>query len=379
MKRKILVTTGTRAEYGILRSLLYEIVHNPKLQLILVVTGTHLSKKYGYTINEIKKDGFKINYKFSSIPKNDDNFSMSIQLGKSVVRFSEIFKKFKPDINILIGDRDEILASSLAASHMNIINAHIAGGDISGGLDEYNRHAITKLSNIHFPATKKSKQRILQMGETPKNVFHFGSLNIDEVKNNLIANKKILKEKYDLPLNGDEILLLQHSTTTETKHAKTQISTTLQALNKFNLPIIAISPNSDAGSKQISDYLLKYAQSHKNFRFFTTFPRSEFLCLLNNCKILVGNSSSGIIEASYFDIPIVNIGNRQLNREQGKNIFNVSKFDKNDIFNVISKAMKYKKSKNNFVYGHVNTAKKIAKILETIRLNDELIQKQITY
>lgn len=158
MKRKIFVTTGTRAEYGLLYPILKQILKSKKLELILIVTGSHLSKKHGYTINEIKKDKIPIHAKIPMIPKDDTNYSMAITLGEGIIRLSKIFKKFNPDINLILGDRDEMLASALVASHLNIPNAHIHGGDISGGIDEYNRHAITKISNIHFAATKKVKK-----------------------------------------------------------------------------------------------------------------------------------------------------------------------------------------------------------------------------
>ena len=160
-RRKILVTTGTRAEYGIFIPVLEKIEMSKKLDLLLVVTGTHNSKKYGMTINEIKKDGFKISKIIKILPKSDTLYSTTQSLGEGIISFSKVFKKLKPDINLILGDRDEMLASAISAYHMNIPNAHIHGGDKSGGLDEYNRHAITKISNIHFPATEKSKKRIL--------------------------------------------------------------------------------------------------------------------------------------------------------------------------------------------------------------------------
>ena len=166
-KRKISVTTGTRAEYGILRPILDEITNSRKLQLILIVTGSHLSKKHGLTLNEIKKDGYKIAGKINIVPKNSSEFEVTKSIGNGIILFAKIFRKLKPDINLILGDRDEMFASATAAYHMNIPNAHIHGGDKSGGLDEYTRHAITKISNIHFAATKKSANRILRMGENP--------------------------------------------------------------------------------------------------------------------------------------------------------------------------------------------------------------------
>ena len=164
MKRKIAVTTGTRAEFGLLRPVLEEISNNKKLELLLLVSGMHLSKKFGSTIQEINNEGFEISGRIKMVPKNDTNYDMAISLGQGVIGFSKILKKIKPDINLVLGDRDEALASTLAAYHMNIVNAHIHGGDKTrAGIDEYNRHAITKISNIHFAVTQKSKNRMAEI------------------------------------------------------------------------------------------------------------------------------------------------------------------------------------------------------------------------
>ncbi len=172
MKRKISVITGTRAEYGVLRPVLKKIKASKKLDLFLIVTGMHLSQKYGKTINEIKDDGFEIYAIVKMIPKGNSTFHMAMAVGEGTIQFAKIFQKLKPDINLILGDRDEALSAALAASHMNIPNAHIHGGDkTQAGIDEYNRHAITKLSNIHFAGTRNSKQRIIKMGESSQHVF----------------------------------------------------------------------------------------------------------------------------------------------------------------------------------------------------------------
>ena len=189
MKRKISITTGTRAEYGILRPVLHAIDSSKKLELCLIVTGMHLSKKYGLTINEIRKDGFKIAAIVNMKSKDDSAYEITRTLGKTITSFSEVFKNIKPDLNVILGDCDEMLASAITAYHMNIPNAHIHGGDKSGGIDEYTRHAITKTSNIHFVATQKSKERVIKMGENPKFVYLVGSPSIDEVIRNKITSK----------------------------------------------------------------------------------------------------------------------------------------------------------------------------------------------
>ena len=379
MKKQILVTTGTRADYGFLRPLLKKIEKSSKLELILVVTGTHLSKKHGFTINEIINDGFKISQKIHMMPKTDDNFGMSIELGKGIMAFSKCFKKFNPDINIILGDRDEMLASSLAAYHMNIVNGHIQGGDVSGGLDEYTRHAITKISNIHFASSKKSKRRIIKMGENPKNVFFTGALSIDEIKSNSITKKQDLEKKYKIKLTGDEILLIQHPVTTESNMSEQQILNILKSILKLKKPIIAISPNSDAGHGKIFQQLELFAKKYSNLKVYQNFPRQDYLGFLKNAHVLVGNSSSGLIEASYFNTPVINIGNRQTNRERGSNVFDVSDYSINSIYKILQKLNSYKYKKTTPIFGTGEASSKIIKILEKITLDKNMIQKSMSY
>ncbi len=383
MKRKITVITGSRSEYGILKPVLKAISDSQKLELYLIVVGMHLSKKYGMTINEIKKDGFKISQTIKMTPKEDSNFFMSIELGKSIIEFSKIFRKIKPDINLVLGDRDEMLASALAASHMNIPNAHIHGGDKSmGGIDEYNRHAITKISNIHFPATPKSKARIIKMGESPKHVFLTGSPSIDEIISNNITTKKILEKKYGFSCLENNILLVQHPVTTESKLSGVHILSILKSIIKLKRNTIAIAPNSDAGNQKIFDYLTLFSKKYPFIKLYPNIPRNDFLAMLKNCGVVVGNSSSGMIEASYFNTPIVNIGIRQKDRERGSNVIDVEDVKIELIVKAITKALRMKKNKelkNCKIYGNGKSSNKIVRILEKIQLNNELIQKQIFY
>ncbi len=381
MYKKILVTTGTRAEYGFLRPVLKQIQKNDSLTLILVVTGTHLSKKHGFTIDEIKKDGFPINAKIKMTPSGNDNFSMAMELGKGIISFTKIFKKFKPDINLILGDRDEMLASALAAYHVNIPNAHIHGGDVSGGLDEYTRHAITKISNIHFAATNQSKNRIIKMGENKKFVFFTGSPSIDELVNNKISSKNELLRKYNINFKGNEIILLYHSVTTETKFSKNQIEKILNAITQLDKKIISIFPNSDPGYNDIIKVLNKFKKNIPLFELYPSLPRKDFLGMLKNSGVLVGNSSSGFIESSYLSIPVVNIGTRQNNREGKKNIINVSGNSISEIQKAVIKSLKKNNSKKmkKSIYGNGTSYKKIVRILETIKINDELLKKKISY
>jgi GDP/UDP-N,N'-diacetylbacillosamine 2-epimerase (hydrolysing) len=378
-KRNVVVTTGTRSDYGILRPVLDEIKNSEKLDLKLIVTGSHFSKEHGMTVNQIKKDGYKITGKIDMIPKKDSQFESTKILGKAIISFSNIFKKLKPDINLILGDRDEMLASTIAAYHMNIPNAHIHGGDKSGGLDEYTRHAITKLSNIHFAATKKSANRILQMGEKVEFIIHTGSPSIDEIVKKKITEKNKLEEKYGIKIKGYEILLLQHPVTTEIDETEMQITQTLDAIIKLKKKTIIIGSNLDPGNKIIYEKMIKVAKKCDFIEFYPTLPRNDYLGFLKNCGVLVGNSSSGIIEASFFKKPVVNIGIRQKFREKGPNVIDVKYFHQKSIFNAIEKALNLDKLEQSSIYGKGKASKKIIKYLEEVKLDRKLLQKQITY
>ncbi len=381
MKRKIAVTTGSRSEYGILRPILKQIEKSQKLDLYLIVAGMHLSKKYGLTINEIKKDGFKIYETVHMIPNGDSPYHMAKSLGHGVIKFSSIFNRLKPDINLILGDRDEAFASALSASHMNIPNAHVHGGDRSkAGIDEYNRHAITKVSNIHFTATKKSTERIKKMGENPKFIFHTGSPSIDEVVSKNISNKNYLKKKYGIRFSGNEIILVFHPVTTETEKTAGHITNLLKAVITTKKQTIAIAPNSDASGEIIIKILRNCSRENSFIKLYKSIPRKDYLSLLKYGGVLLGNSSSGVIEASYFDIPVINVGIRQEFRDRGNNVIDVTN-ETESIIKGIEKAfkLKNKKFKKNRIYGNGKSSSKIVKILENIVLDKELIQKQIHY
>jgi GDP/UDP-N,N'-diacetylbacillosamine 2-epimerase (hydrolysing) len=380
MKRKISLVTGSRAEYGILKPLIRKLSKNPNFNFYLLVAGMHMSKKHGNTINEIKNDGFKISATVNMTPKFDTNFDMSRSLGEGILQFSQVFKKIKPDINIVLGDRDEALAASLVASHMNIVNAHIHGGDKSqAGIDEYNRHAITKLSNIHFAATKNSKKRIIKMGENPMFVFLTGSPSIDAIVEGNISDKKTLSQKYGFDLENPYLVLLQHSVTTQTKFSKQQIIETLQAISKLKIPTISIMPNSDPGHKEIFMLIKEYSKKFSFIKYYRNIPRPDFLCLIQNCSSLVGNSSAGIIEASYLGIPVVNIGIRQKNRDHGSNVIDIHQHLSMLIQNGIKNSMSKQRKQCAFMYGKGKSSSMIISILENLIIDSKLINKQIQY
>jgi UDP-hydrolysing UDP-N-acetyl-D-glucosamine 2-epimerase len=229
MTRKIAVLTGTRAEYGILRPILRRINTHPKLELYLIVTGMHLSDEFGYTIKQIENDGFKIYAKLDTLNKEDTGAGMARYIGKTTAKLAKVFEHLQPDILLLLGDRGEMLAGAIAATCMNILIAHIHGGETSGSVDEAFRHAISKLAHIHFVATEECKRKLIALGEDPSRIFVVGAPGLDDIFENLLPPEEIAK-KYGLDLSKPIVLLIQHPVVTEVEEAPSQIRETLNAI-----------------------------------------------------------------------------------------------------------------------------------------------------
>lgn len=384
MKRmkKIAVITGTRAEYGILKPVLSEIDKHPDLDLSLVVIGMHLLKEFGYTIKEIEKDGFKIEAKIEGLYDEDSRIDMAKSIGKGIIKLSEALDKVKPDILLLLGDRGEMLAGAIAATYMNILIAHIHGGEVSGNVDEPVRHAITKLAHIHFSATKESVNRIIKMGEDPSNVFVVGAPGLDTILNENLIGPAELSKKYNLDLSKPILLVVQHPVTTEVEDAPDQIRETLEALSELKYQTILIYPNADAGGRKMIEMIKKY-EKYPFIKTFKSIPHKEYLSLMKIASVMVGNSSSGIIEAPSFGLPVINIGSRQEGRERAENVIDVD-YDKEQIKTAIKKALydktfkeKVKNCKN--PYGDGKAGARIADILSKIKIDKKLLQKRLTY
>lgn len=378
MIRKIAVLTGTRAEYGLLRGILRNIESSSKLELHLIVIGMHLSEEFGYTIREIEKDGFKIAAKINTLNKGDTGTEMAEYIGKSVIEIAKSLNKIKPDVLLILGDRSEALAGAIAASCMNILIAHIHGGEISGSVDESFRHAITKLAHLHFVATKKSMERIIAMGEEPSRIFVVGAPGLDDISMEMVDDR-IVTEKYGLNLNEPKILLVQHSVVTEAKEAEKQIKETLDAIVDLGFKTIIVYPNADAGGRRMIKIIERYVRKYEFLKAFKNIPRGEYLTLMRIVDVMVGNSSSGIIEAPHFKLPVVNIGTRQKGRERAENVIDVG-YNKEEIKRAIKKAIfdkkfreKIKKCKN--PYYKEESSREIIKILEEIEITKELLQK----
>ncbi|MFC1952775.1 UDP-N-acetylglucosamine 2-epimerase [Chloroflexota bacterium] len=380
----IAVVTGTRAEYGILHPVLKAIEAHKELNLLLVVTGMHLSHEFGFTVVEIGKDGFEISARVDMTPRNDSQKAMTESIGTGIIGMARIWEQLKPDIILVLGDRVEPLAAAISGAYMNIPIAHIHGGDTAkGGLDEYARHAITKFSHIHFPATQKSAERILKLGEDEWRIHMVGSPALDDILNEELIPQEDIGGKYNIDSSKPLILLVQHPVTTESDSAIAQMKETLEAIISLVYPVVLLYPNSDAGGRRIIEVIKDYENKYAIIKTVKSLPRREYLSLLRIAGVLVGNSSSGMIDAPSFGIPVVNIGGRQEGRERGTNVIDVD-HNREEIKAAVNKALtdrefltKIKKGRN--PYGDGKSGTRIAGILSELENTPRLLQKTITY
>lgn len=381
--KKITVVTGTRAEYGLLIPVMRAIQNHPQLNLSIIATGMHLSHNHGYTINEIAKDGFEIDAAVDMHLENSigaPGASISRSLGVGMIGIARVFDQVEPDIVLILGDRGEALIATITALHMNIPIAHIHGGDtMTGGIiDSSIRHAITKLAHIHFPATAESATRIKRLGEEPWRIHTVGAPGLDTILNTKLLLKEELVEIYSLNANEPLLLVVQHPITTQPEAAADQMRTTMEALKELNMQTILIYPNSDAGGLSMINIIKEYEHLHLPFlQTFKSLPHIDYLSLLHIADVLIGNSSSGIIEASAFNLPVVNIGIRQEGRQRSENVIDVH-HDKDMIVKAINIPLKLKLPCVN-IYGDGTAGLRIANVLAGLEINQKLLQKKITY
>lgn len=384
-KRKIAVVTGTRSEYGILKPLLKAIGDSSRLELELMVTGMHLLRKYGLTIKEIKKDGFKIR---AEVPMYAGDGSADDYLGQALSRgikgFTSVLIKIKPDVVVVLGDRLESLAAALAANILRIPIAHIHGGDKSdsGHIDESTRHAVSKMAHLHFPPTEKCKNRLFKMGEEAWRIHQVGTLGLDSVVNQPTMKREELFRKLGLALNEKVILCLFHPVHLEAEGAAKQMAEILKVLFKLKIQTVIIYPNNDAGSQGIISEIKKPG-TVKFIKVFPSLSHFEYISLLKYAAVLIGNSSSGIIEAPSMKLPVVNIGSRNVGREHAANVIYV-KVDRVKIVKAIKRALDDKIFRVKVVqcknpWGQGGTSAKIVKILKNIKIDKKLMRKILNY
>ena len=361
-KKKILFVTGTRADFGKIKSVIKKIENENYFELHLFVTGMHLLKKYNYTYLEIKKENFRKVFKF----KNQSEISSQNQSEifiKTCKGLDNYIKKEKPNIIMVHGDRVESLAAATIGNLNKILVAHIEGGEVSGTIDEIYRHAITKLSNYHFVSNSIFKKRLVQLGEKKNNIFVVGSPETDYFNPNSIPNIDIVKERYDIKFQKYAICIYHPVTTISKIKIIKEISSLLKSMKSSKLNYIIIYPNNDDHSNIIINEIEKN-KNNLNFKIYSSLRFEYFISLLKNSSFIIGNSSCGVREAPFFGIPTINIGDRQKNRNNSKSIINID--GKSLLISeTISKIMKNKKTLKSKFFGRGKCAEKINNLLKT--------------
>jgi len=379
-KKKICVITSSRAEYGLLYWIMKQVEASNKLKLQLIVTGMHLSHEFGLFIKEIKKE-FKVDKKIEILLSSDTSISISKSMGLCQISFSEAYDELKPDMILVLGDRYEIFSAAASAMVANIPIAHIHGGELTlGAFDDSFRHSITKMSHLHFTATKEYKKRVVQLGEDPGKVYNVGGLGVENIKRNKILNKNEFEKSINFKLNTKNILVTFHPVTLENKTSKKQFQELLDAIEKLkDTNFIFTKSNSDTDGRIINKMIDKYVERnpHKAVAFFLL-GQSRYMSALKYVDAIIGNSSSGLLEAPSFKIGTVNIGDRQKGRIKAKSVIDCLA-NKKDIKKAIDKiySKKFQKLLKNVKnpYSGGKTSKKIVNILKKISFPDSLKKK----
>lgn len=393
-KRVVAVFTGNRAEYGLQYPILKAIDAHPDLEYRLIVSGAHLDKNFGETLTEIENDGFTVHAEAKVDLSEDTLYATSKAIGTGILSISAILNDIKPDIFVVYADRFEGFAAVIAATQMNVPTAHIEGGDITegGALDDSVRHAMTKLSHIHFTTNQQASNRVLAMGEDAWRVYTVGFPAIDMIQNGNYASKNELQELYNLDFSRPLVLFTQHSVTTEFDEAVEQLKPSLAALQKLAIEgyhVIITYPNNDAGGRRIIDELNKLKnQSLENIQVFRSLGRYNYHGILALAKdpsikiVCVGNSSSGIKETPAFGCPTVNIGSRQKGRLRAANVIDAD-YNANEIFDKIKECCENDSFRNRCFkclnpYGVGDAGIKIADILNKLSLDKSILRKGMT-
>tara|TARA_B100000579_G_scaffold68503_1_gene51444 strand:+ start:2144 stop:3298 length:1155 start_codon:yes stop_codon:yes gene_type:complete len=381
-KKNILFHLESRATYGYARNVLRVINEFPELEYSTVVTGGHLDKKMGESINIIKSNGFKITKKVPFVPSiQDSKFSWASGIGNAIDGYTKSLNEIKPDIVLLFGDRIETLSMCISAAYSHIPIAHVQAGDKSGHIDDCARYAIAKLAHIHFASCEDSAIRLKKLGEQEFRIFNTGAPQLDDLS--LIHEKEYITiEGKPFNLKIPFILLVQHPVFVESEDSYKQMQNTLSACIRFNMPILWIYPNNDIGYLNILK-LLEYSSISNKIIPVSNLERDEYLLALKKANALVGNSSSGILESPSYKVPVVNIGNRQRGRPQAKNIINCG-HNENEIYNSINIAINskdFKETCNKAInpYGDGQSSRRICDLLSRQDISRNLMDKITIY
>ena len=362
MKKKIIFVTGTRADYGKIKSLILKLQKRNLFEVHVFVTGMHNLKKFGSTWEALVYDKIKNIIRFRNQKNND---SMDFVLAKTIVGFKRVVTKIKPDLIVIHGDRNETLACAIVGSLNNYRTAHIEGGEVSGTVDEILRHSISKLAHTHFVTNKRAKKRLIQMGEFKDNIFVMGSPDVDIINSKKLPLYKDVTKRYDIKFKDYGIGIL-HPVTTNIENLKNETLSFLNSIKKSKKNFVLVYPNNDHGSNIILEEYKKIKS--KNIRILPSMRFEYYLVLLKSSKVIIGNSSSGIMEAPYYGVPTINIGDRQKNRSKLKTIQHC-RFNEKKILNLINKMFsKTKRHKVKSEFGKGQSYKIFDKILRSKKL-----------
>ncbi|PKP12269.1 MAG: UDP-N-acetylglucosamine 2-epimerase (hydrolyzing) [Bacteroidetes bacterium HGW-Bacteroidetes-3] len=360
--KKILFLTGTRADFGKIKSLIQILESHQEFEVYVFVTGMHLQEEYGYTLIEIDRCGFKNVHTFEN---HTHETTMDLTLAKTIEGLSAYVKEVNPDMIVVHGDRVETLAGAIVGSLNNILVAHIEGGELSGTVDELIRHSVSKLSHIHFVSNGEAKKRLRQMGEIKTSIYRIGSPDIDIMFSNELPSLEVVKKYYEIPFDSYAIVMF-HPVTTEATMMQKQVTDFVAAILEDTHNYVVIYPNNDLGSQCIIE-AYKSLTNNQRFRIFPSLRFEYFLTLLKNTQFMIGNSSAGIREAPYYGIPIINIGTRQQNRAIHADIINVD-YDSKSISAALQNIDQHQINKTTTDFGEGNSAELF---LETM-LNQDL-------
>lgn len=379
--KKICVVTATRAEYGLLRNVIARIENDSELELSLIVTGTHLEKKYGNTIQEIIEDGFPIAEEIPILSYEEGEIGIIKTMATALVSFGDSFCRLKPDMLVVLGDRYELLPICEAAMICKIPIAHISGGEITeGAIDDCVRHSITKMSQIHFPGCETYRKRIIQMGEEPEYVFNYGDVGVENILNINYMDKTELEESIEFKLDKPYACVTFHPVTLDATAPEMQIKELLNAIENFpEMKFIFTGSNADLGGDIINQLIKEFVAKHNNCRWYSSLGIRRYLSLLRKSEMIIGNSSSGIVEAPCFGIPTINIGDRQKGRLQADSIINCVA-EQNEIIKAINvgltKEFKETAAKTVNPYGAGNTSEGIVKEIKNYLSEERKISKK---
>lgn len=373
--RKICVVTGTRAEYGLLKPVIQKIKEDAELELYLIVTGAHLSTEFGLTYKEIENDGYTINKKIEMLISADTPSGIVKSMGVEMIGFAEVFETERPDMIVILGDRYEMLVAAAAAMTFRIPIAHIHGGETTeGAIDEAIRHAITKMSYLHFASTEKYVQRIIQLGENPDRVFDVGALGVENARRLQLLTKEELEKDINFKFSENTAMVTYHPVTLEDKKAERQFECILNVLQKRkDMRIIFTKANSDAGGRAINKKIDEFVSNNRERSIsFASMGQLRYLSSLQYCSVVMGNSSSGIVEAPSFGIPTIDIGDRQKGRVCSKTVIHC-KTAEGEIERAVEKAF------DNEFRRSICDARNPYEGLETSKRIVEVIKEHIEY